>query len=120
MLRSFNVYQQCIATCLKCAAICNYCATACLEQDDANQMARGIQLSRECAYICNVTAQVMSMGGMSIQSMCEICEVVCNACNEECFKFNKEHCAECADICRRVAIECRSVIGKLSFTNRAS
>jgi hypothetical protein len=116
-MKSFHVYQQAIASCLRCAAICNYCATNCLLQNDANQMATCIQLTRECAYVCTAAAQVMSLGGTTIDSISELVEKICNSCSDECFKYNLEHCSECADVCRRTITECKNARLKKNVVN---
>ena len=116
LMLNFEVSQHCIATCLKCAAICNHCATSCLADEDVAKLTRVIQLNRECSYICNVTAQVLSLRGESIQALCELCESICKACSEEASKHDKEFCRLSDDICRRTIIECRNVT--LKFANR--
>jgi hypothetical protein len=85
-----------------------------LQDDDAHGLARVIQLNRECSYISNVTAQVMSLGGESIAELCELCEAICKACSEESSKYDKEFCRLSDDICRRTIIECRSIGVKLA------
>jgi hypothetical protein len=108
-MTSFHVKQHAIASCMKCAAICNYCASACLMQNDANEMSRCIHLARECSAICVLAAEVMSIGGITTDAVCALVEEICQYCGDECFKFNKEHCSECADMCRRTIAACRSI-----------
>jgi len=110
-MTSFHVKQHAIAVCMKCAAVSNYCATTCLLQNDANEMARCILLARECSAVCTLAAEVMSMGGITTDAACALVEEICQYCSDECFKFNKEHCSECADICRRTIAVCRSIRG---------
>ena len=106
---NFETCQHCIATCLKCAAICNYCVTSCLEDEDAAKFSGLIQLARECSYIANVTAQVLSVRGQSMPELCELCAAICKSCSEEAAKYDKEFCRLVDDICRRTIIECKSV-----------
>jgi len=108
-MTSFHVKQHAIASCMRCAAICNYCATSCLLHNDANEMAKCIQLTRECASICLLAAEVLSIGGVTIDSMCSLVEEICQHCSDECFKYNNEHCSECADMCRRTISACTNI-----------
>ena len=107
-----ETYQTCIDACLKCASICNHCASACLEEEDVKKMARCIQLDMECAATCYAAAQVMSMNGQYAEEICRICADICFACGEECEKHsNMDHCRECAEACRKCAEECRKMVG---------
>ena len=62
-MNGYHQYQTCIEACLRCAAVCNHCASACLREEEVKMMARCIQLDSECAAICYAAAQVMSIGG---------------------------------------------------------
>jgi len=61
-MEGYHEYQSCIEACLKCAAICNHCASSCTKEQDIKMMARCIQLDMECAAICYASAQLMSLG----------------------------------------------------------
>ena len=56
-------FQSCIEACLKCVAICNQCAIACLNEDDVAHVKKCIQLDLECAAICQAAANVLSLDG---------------------------------------------------------
>ncbi len=73
-------------------------------------MARCIQLNRECATICLVAAQLMSLGSDEIKEISRICAGICEACEAECRKHQNEHCAECATACDNCAKECLSML----------
>jgi hypothetical protein len=112
-MTGYHTYKACIEACLKCAAICNHCSSACLQEEDVKMMARCIQLDMECAALCYAAAQVMSLGGNSAKELCRICMDACIACAEECDKHapHMRHCKECAEACRTCAEECRKMIG---------
>ena len=105
-MTSYHTYQNCIDACLRCAAICNHCASSCTQEDDVKMMARCIQLTMECSTICYSAAQLMSLGSEQVKEICRICATICEACEEECRKHSNEHCAECAAACDKCAEEC--------------
>ncbi|RZK68416.1 MAG: four-helix bundle copper-binding protein, partial [Pedobacter sp.] len=47
MKSNYQEYQTCIEACLRCAAICNHCASSCTQEDDVKMMARCIQTDME-------------------------------------------------------------------------
>ena len=61
-MKGYHEYKNCIDACLRCAAICNHCASSCTQEEDVKMMARCIQLDMECAAICYAAAQLMSLG----------------------------------------------------------
>ena len=105
-------YKPIIEALVACAAECEHCATACLQEEDVKMMSRCIQLDMECAAICYAAAQVMSMNGQYSEEICRICADICFACAEECQKHaHMEHCRNCAEACRNCAEECRRMVG---------
>lgn len=108
----YHQYQACIDACLRCAAVCNHCASSCLKKEDVKMMARSIQLDMECAAICYATAQLMSLGSERAKELCRLCAELCRACADECAKHAEhgmEHCRECADACWKCAEECEKM-----------
>ena len=61
-MNGYHQYKNCIEACLRCAAICNHCASSCTKEPDVQMMSRCIQLDMECAAICYAAAQLMSLG----------------------------------------------------------
>ena len=59
-MKNYHKYQSCIEACLKCAAVCNHCASSCKQEADIKMMAKCIQLDMECAAICYASVQLMS------------------------------------------------------------
>lgn len=110
MNNGYHEYRECIEACLQCAAVCNHCASSCLQEDDVKMMVRCIQMDMECAALCYAAAQVMSLGGDKARDLCVLCADACQACGEECKKHtHMQHCQECADACLRCAEICRSM-----------
>ena len=108
-MTGYNTYQNCIEACLKCAAICNHCASSCAQEDDVKMMATCIQLDMECAAICYASAQLMSLGSDKAKQVCRICADICEQCGNECGKHQTEHCQECSRVCKQCAEECRKM-----------
>ena len=109
IMTAYHQYKVCIEACLRCAAICNHCASACAQHKDATVHAQSIQLSMECAAICYATAELMSLGSSHIKEMSKLCATICDACADECAKHDDEHCRETAECCRKCADECEVI-----------
>lgn len=112
---SHQKFQECIDACLECAIECEHCSTACLQEDDVKMMSKCIQLDRDCADICALTARLLARGSEHGMHLMKECAEVCEKCAEECEKHSHmEHCKACAEACRRCAEECRSMAGQLA------
>jgi hypothetical protein len=93
----------------KCAAECNHCATACLDEKDIKMLARCIKLDIDCADICKLAASYVARGSEHAQHVLNECAEICEACAEECEKHSHmEHCKKCAEACRNCAELCHS------------
>ncbi len=97
-----------IQTLKDCSAECNHCYSACLQEDDVKMMAKCIQLDRNCADICDMTASWLASGSELSDKLKKLCSEVCNACAEECEKHSHEHCKRCAEMCRKCSEACKS------------
>lgn len=104
-------YQDCIEACHDCLVACEHCATACLHEKDPKKMVRCIELDRSCADICALAEREMSRGSVFAERVCQLCADICDACGEECAKFEMDHCQQCAEACRRCAETCRAMAG---------
>ena len=91
---------------IKCITACETCATACLQEDNVEMMARCIALDMDCAQICRIAASYMSRGSDFAREICRLCAEVCKACGDECARHQHDHCQECARACRRCEEEC--------------
>ncbi len=106
-----NQNKQLIAILTECAALCNYCSTACLDEKNVSMMARCIKLDMDCAQLCELTAAFVSRGSEHAKHVMKECLEVCVKCAEECGKHaDMEHCKECAEACRRCAEACRTML----------
>lgn len=92
-----------------CIASCEYCATACLSEQDVKMMAGCIRLDRDCADICALTARFVARSSAYATHLLTVCAEICKACADECGKHtHMTHCKECADACRKCEAACRT------------
>lgn len=108
-MTAYHQYKVCIEACLRCAAVCNHCASESAKENHDGMMAACIQLDMECAAVCYAAAELMSLGSARIKDICKLCAEICDACADECSKHDNEHCRECAEICSKCADECEVV-----------
>jgi hypothetical protein len=109
---SEDIYQKYITTCLSCVSTCNHCAISCLEEKEVQSLTKCIRLNLECAVICQVTAELVSLDSQYIQEIAALCSTVCNACAEECDKHagrEMQYCKECVERCRMCAKEANEI-----------
>lgn len=106
-----NSSNQALLTALNdCAAACNMCATACLDESDVKALAQCIKLDMDCAEICRLTAAFVARGSAHAAHILPECAEICTACAAECSKHtHMEHCKICADACKKCADACRQM-----------
>jgi hypothetical protein len=92
----------------KCINACNYCADACLDEENVKMMTTCIRTDRVCAEVCSTLNQVLSTKYKDVQGLIDYCIKVCEACAAECEKHEHQHCKDCAKACRECADACRS------------
>lgn len=110
-----SLLAEVIESALDCAAHCDSCADACLEEGDP-ALARCIRSDLDCATICRATASVLARAGRSgapWQELVEVCRQACASCAEECEQHDHEHCQVCARACRRCEEACRSLLASV-------
>lgn|SRR5690606_7172724 len=90
-----------------CINHCNYCADACLDEENVNMMTDCIRLDRVCAETCAALNQVLSTNYKDVQGLIDYCIQVCEACANECEQHEHQHCQDCAKACRECAEACR-------------
>ena len=90
-----------------CAAECNHCTIACLDEEDVKMLTRCTKLDIDCADICQLTASFVARGSEHAIHLMKECAEICEACAEECEKHaHMEHCRKCAAACRYCAEAC--------------
>ncbi|MFB9865610.1 four-helix bundle copper-binding protein [Rufibacter immobilis] len=104
-------FQSVIQALTACAASCDHCFDACLQEQDVKMMEGCIRLDRDCADICKLTASALARNSSEARTFLQACAEICRACGDECAKHaHMQHCQDCAEACRRCEEACRSVI----------
>ncbi|MDF2451891.1 MAG: hypothetical protein K0S26_1395 [Bacteroidota bacterium] len=91
----------------ECAAECNKCAMACLEEPHVKMMTNCIKLDIDCAQFSSVTAAFVARNSDHAIHLLNECSEICTKCAEECGKHQEDHCQRCAAMCRKCAAACR-------------
>jgi hypothetical protein len=99
-----------IKTLNDCAAACNHCADACLDEENIAHMVDCIRTDRVCAETCSSTAKILSMSFGPLDELLKFCERVCGACAEECSQHDHDHCQACAKACKTCQEACLRVL----------
>jgi hypothetical protein len=102
--------QEVVSKLNECAAVCEYCADACLNENDIKMMVECIRLDRDCADICRATANYLARDSKNSTELVRLCGEICKACAEECEKHKHEHCRECARVCRECEEACLALV----------
>ncbi|MBC7000868.1 four-helix bundle copper-binding protein [Cytophaga sp. FL35] len=89
-----------------CINHCNYCADACLDEDNISMMKNCIRIDRVCAEVCSSLAQILATSYTDVQGLVDYCKKICEACADECSRHDHEHCKLCAKACRECAQAC--------------
>jgi len=92
-----------------CATLCNMCFNGCLNERDVTIFARCIELNRECADFCQLTASALTRDSENIDKYLSMCAELCQLCADECEKHTNNHCKKCAEVCLTCAEICLSV-----------
>lgn len=93
---------------LNCATACETCAAACLDEEDVTHMAQCIEMDRDCAELCYITAKLLTRDSEFAHELLALCEKACRQCADECSKHEHEHCKKCADQCTQCADACNA------------
>lgn len=98
--------QGLISALYNCAAHCNHCADACLDEEDIKMMVKCIRLDKICATTCIATAEALSVSSQDVSGLVRYCQEICQKCADECEKHQSDHCKKCAEACRKCAEAC--------------
>lgn len=93
--------KELIESLTNCMNYCNWCADACLDEDNLKDMIACIRVDKACAATCNALIQVLPTKYDNIQGLVDYCLKVCKACGDECEKYPSDHCKKCAEACRK-------------------
>ncbi|RNL87244.1 four-helix bundle copper-binding protein [Sinomicrobium pectinilyticum] len=97
--------SELLASLSNCINHCNYCADACLEEENVKEMIDCIRTDRVCASVCAATADVLATN-YPAEVLVGYCQEICERCAEECKSHEAEHCQKCARACEECARAC--------------
>ncbi|MBU5590161.1 four-helix bundle copper-binding protein [Clostridium sp. MSJ-4] len=104
-----NNYQRCIDECNRCAKVCYECFEACVNEPDLNTKGNLVKTLMECAKMCEMLAELMSINDQFAKEHCRFCASICDKCAQECGIFKDDHYQKCAQECSACAKECRKI-----------
>ncbi|MBM7540094.1 four-helix bundle copper-binding protein [Amphibacillus cookii] len=102
-------YQSVVIALQNCREACLHCYRSCFKED-ANHMAKCIQMSQECATICAQFEQALFFDTQFIESYAKLCIEACQVCGYECAKHEHDHCQDCAKACYACADACKGLL----------
>lgn len=103
-----------------CAQACLLCADACLAEDEPAALRDCIRLNLGCAEVCRATEGLLlrptSASASVQQAQLHACISACQLCADQCEDHGRhhEHCAVCAEVCRRCQEKCNVLLGEIS------
>lgn len=102
-------YLPVIQACNACVVACEACAAACIGAEDNQSLDIGITLNRDCADLCRLAARLMERESGLVDEICRLCAITCEACAQECRKYELPACQECAEVCARCVEQCETI-----------
>jgi hypothetical protein len=100
--------QRCVDDCLECHSICLETIEHCLQKGGNHADPKHIRLLRDCAEICQTTANFMLAGPDLHGRTCAVCAEACQRCAESCEQLaNDDMMKQCVEVCRRCAESCK-------------
>jgi hypothetical protein len=91
----------------ECVTACEYCAGACIKENESMPLARCILRDLDCADSCRFLLSMMARGSESGNAFLQTCATFCEKCAEECRTHPMDHCKACAIACEACAAACR-------------
>ena len=99
-----------------CAVVCSACASACLSEPDAADMAQCVRDDLDCADLCGVTARHLARLNASDKQLTlavlAACIEACVQCAGSCapHREHHEHCRLCEQACNRCEAACQALL----------
>ena len=99
-----------------CAVVCSACASACLSEPDAADMAQCVRDDLDCADLCGVTARHLARLNASDKQLTlavlAACIEACVQCAGSCapHRDHHEHCRLCEQACNRCEAACQALL----------
>jgi hypothetical protein len=101
-------HEHLVKTIQDCEAVCEHMTTLLKRRPDVQMRLRQLQLLRDCADICGLTAKYIARNSMFARPAANLCASICEACGAECARFPDAESQNCARVCMNCARECRA------------
>ena len=110
-LATSQAVQECIQLCKDCHATCEATATYCLQLGGPHAGVSHQLTLRDCAQICQTSADFMLRGSPLHPAVCSACAQICIQCAQFCEQIgpNDAQMKACADLCRRCSQSCQQM-----------
>ncbi|SET68112.1 hypothetical protein SAMN05660297_03134 [Natronincola peptidivorans] len=104
-------HQGILDTLQRCEEMCEHMTTFLKRRHDVTMRKVQLELLRDCADICTLTAKFIARNSSFARGIAGFCAYICEVCGVECAKFPDRESQECARICFHCAKECRAFAG---------
>lgn len=99
-------HQELVETIQNCEAICEHMTHHIKMHYSLQMRTRQLQLLRDCADICGLTAKYIARNSMFARRTAQLCGHICEVCGAECARFSDAESQNCARVCLNCAREC--------------
>lgn len=99
-----------VKTIQDCEAICEHMTTMLKAKHDIRMRVAQLQLLRDCADICGLTAKYIARNSIFSKGIAHSCAHICEVCGRECARFADPESQHCARVCLNCARECRAFV----------
>jgi Cys-rich four helix bundle protein (predicted Tat secretion target) len=98
-----------------CVQTGDACISHCLSSFSAGdtKLAACARSVTEMVPVCQTLGRLAELESAHLRSYAAVCREVCDACEQECRKHEKDHaiCKECGDACRKLSAALKSLAG---------
>ncbi|MCX7774414.1 MAG: four-helix bundle copper-binding protein, partial [Clostridia bacterium] len=94
----------------QCQATCEYATTHLKLRSDTRARRDQLIVLRDCADICGTNCKFVPRGSAFDRQTVAVCACICEACANECSRFNDPLSQQCARICCQCAKACRAFV----------
>lgn len=91
-----------------CEAMCEHMTTFLKGKPNVHTRIRQLNLLRDCADICGLTAKYIARNSIFAKHIAHLCAGICEVCGNECLRFPDPESQQCGHICLNCAMACRT------------
>ncbi|TEB14404.1 hypothetical protein Psfp_02907 [Pelotomaculum sp. FP] len=104
-------HEGVLKTVQNCEAVCENTFTAVLCMHDCRMRVMQLQLLRDCADICTLTAKYIARCSMYARPLAGLCAQICQDCGTHCLQHPDQQSQYCGQVCLKCAQECAAFAG---------